>query len=84
MGRHIVQNSLAYFSVCFFLTLNIKMRKMVTTVKSGASKKSIETILKKVSKELKPKGINAHKYLGKVKLSKNPLDIQKELRNEWE
>lgn len=58
--------------------------KMITTVKSGATKKSIDAILKKFSKEFYPKGLDAYKYLGKLKLSKNPLEIQKELRNEWE
>lgn len=57
---------------------------MVTTVKPGATKKSIDASLKKAAKELKTNGLKAHNYLGKLKLSRNPLEIQKELRNEWE
>lgn len=33
---------------------------------------------------MKPKGIDAHKYLGKISLKKDALTIQKELRNAWE
>ena len=57
---------------------------MVTTLKQGATKKNIKTILKKLKKELKPKGVDVYKYLGEISLQKDALDIQKELRNEWQ
>jgi len=57
---------------------------MVTTLKQGATKKNIKTILEKLKKELKPKGVDVYKYLGKISLQKDALDIQKELRNEWQ
>jgi len=38
---------------------------------------------KKIMK-LVPKGINAKKYYGKLKLKEDPIQIQKRLRNEWE
>lgn len=30
------------------------------------------------------KGVNTKKYCGVIKLKKDPLDIQKEMRNEWQ
>lgn len=57
---------------------------MVTTLKQGASKKNIRDILDKLAKELKSKGVNVHKYCGKIQLKKDALTIQKELRDEWE
>ncbi|MDT0678629.1 hypothetical protein [Autumnicola musiva] len=57
---------------------------MITTLKPGATKKSIKTILKSLSKETRTKGVNAHEFVGKINLKKDPLDIQRDLRNEWE
>ncbi len=57
---------------------------MVMVLRSGATKKSIRIILENLAKELKPKGVDVYKYVGKISLKKDALDIQKELRNEWE
>lgn len=57
---------------------------MVTTLKQGATKKSIQRLLKDLTKELKPKGVDVYKYVGKINLHKDALTIQKMLRNEWE
>ena len=57
---------------------------MVTTLRQGATKKSIRSILENLAKELKPKGVDVYKYVGKISLKKDALNIQKELRNEWE
>ena len=57
---------------------------MVMTIKQGATKKSIKNILDYLSKEIKPKGIDVYKYVGKISLKKDALNIQRELRNEWE
>lgn len=57
---------------------------MVITIRRGASRKSILNKLETIAKEIKPKGIDTHKYLGKISLKKDALTIQKELRNEWE
>jgi hypothetical protein len=57
---------------------------MVTTIKQGATKKSIRSILKNLAKELKPKGVDVYKYVGKISLNKDAMNIQRELRNEWE
>ncbi len=57
---------------------------MVTTLKQGATKKSIQSLLKNLAKELKPKGVDVYKYVGTISLQKDALAIQKALRNEWE
>ena len=57
---------------------------MVTTLRQGATKKSIRSLLENLAKELKPKGVDAYKYVGKISLKKDALNIQRELRNEWE
>ena len=56
---------------------------MVTTLKQGATKKSIKRILEQLKKDVKPKGVDVYKYLGKIKLKKDALSLQKEMRNEW-
>ena len=57
---------------------------MVMTIKQGATKRSIIKLLENLSKELKPNGVDVHKYVGKISLKKDALTIQKELRDEWE
>lgn len=63
---------------------------MVITIKSGEEEKNIQILLNKLShslqkeKKLKRKKI-LNKTFGKIKLhpSKSPMEIQKELRDEW-
>lgn len=55
---------------------------MVTILKQGATKKSIKKVLENFTKELKPKGVDVYKYVGKINLNKDALAIQNELRNE--
>ena len=55
---------------------------MVMIMKKGASEKSILKILKKLQ-EKSDKGIDIKKYTGKIKFKKSGLEIQKELRDEW-
>lgn len=57
---------------------------MVMTLRYGATKKSIRRIFENLTKELKPKGVDVYKYVGKISLKKDALNIQRELRNEWE
>jgi len=54
---------------------------MVTVIKKGADRINIQKALESVKVG---EGINAFKYCGKVKLEKEPLTIQKKLRDEWE
>lgn len=53
---------------------------MVTIIKKGTSKKELEIALANLST---PKKLNAHKYLGIVKLDEDPIQTQQRLRNEW-
>ncbi|MFM7486863.1 MAG: hypothetical protein ACKOC0_06930 [Cytophagales bacterium] len=39
---------------------------------------------KRFNEALHSKGVDTRKYCGVIKLQKDPLAIQKELRNEWE
>lgn len=55
---------------------------MVITIRQGDSKKNILKILEQISKK-STKGIDIKKFVGKVKIQKNPLQIQKNLRDEW-
>ena len=54
---------------------------MVLVLKKGASKREIQSIEKKLNIK---KGVDIMKYCGKIKLSVDPLTIQKKVRDEWE
>ncbi len=54
---------------------------MVITIKEGESKTSIDRKLKKLYAG--KKGFQAYKYLGKIKIDEEPMEIQKRLRDEW-
>jgi len=54
---------------------------MVLILKKGASKKDMQSIEKKLKTK---EGVDVLKYCGKIKLKKDALIIQKELRNEWQ
>jgi hypothetical protein len=65
--------------------MNLENNKvMVTVLKQGATKKSIQRILQQLIKEVKPKGVDVYQYCGAIKLKKDALNIQRDLRNEWE
>ena len=57
---------------------------MVTILKKGTKKERIRKILERLIREKQSKGIDAYKFLGTIRLKKDALDIQKDLRNEWE
>ncbi len=56
---------------------------MVLVLKDGANKREIEAIEKKLSKGASS-GFNAKKYNGVLKIKGDALEIQKQLRSEWE
>lgn len=56
---------------------------MVTFLKHGATKKNIKKILDGISKEREMVGVDTYKFCGKIKLKRDALVIQKELRDEW-
>lgn len=53
---------------------------MVTVIKEGSKGSSIQKLLNSIKSK---KGLRAKKHSGVLKLKKNPLTIQKEMRNEW-
>ena len=57
---------------------------MILILKSGASKKEIEVIEKKLYKGKVSGGFNAEKYNGVIKLKEDSLAIRLKLRNEWD
>ena len=57
-----------------------KELKMTTKIKRGAD---IETIKKALSKIKTKKSLDASKYSGSITSIIDPLQIQKELRDEW-
>ncbi len=54
---------------------------MATVIRKKSAKRDIS---KKFNKAIRLKGVDTRKYCGVIKLSKDPLILQKELRNEWE
>ena len=54
----------------------------MSQIKEKKEKNRITRIIK--SKASKPKGVNTLKYCGTIKLKRDPLEIQKKLRDEWE
>lgn len=54
---------------------------MVTVIKKGTSFKRINKALENLKKPQKV--LNASKYCGTIRLSKDAMKIQSELRNEW-
>ena len=61
-----------------------KTLSMTTVLKSGAGKRSIQDLLKKLSQRKTRKGIDASKYCGTVKFKEDGLVLQKRWRDEWE
>ncbi len=57
---------------------------MVTILKSGAGKRSIQSVLKKINERQPKKGMDAFKYCGTVKFKEDGLTLQKKWRDEWE
>lgn len=54
---------------------------MVHILKKGATKQDMQDIDKKLQKKT---GVNTKKYCGTIHLKQDPLDIQKQLRDEWQ
>ncbi len=57
---------------------------MVTVIKKGTKKESINKLLKTLSQRPSRKGIDAYKYCGTVKFKEDALVLQKRWRSEWE
>ena len=57
---------------------------MVLVLKKGATKAEIAALEKKLYGQKAAGGFNAKKYNGVLTLKDDPLQIQKNLRDEWE
>ena len=57
---------------------------MIIKVKKGTTKKYIDKLLERTTRQKRSGGINAQKYCGVLTIDPDPLVIQKKLRNEWE
>ena len=57
---------------------------MVTILKAGAGKRSIQSVLKKIGERQLKKGIDAQKHCGTVKFKEDGLILQRRWRDEWE
>lgn len=55
---------------------------MTTVIKKGSSIRTINKVLAKLLAK-QDKGFDAKKFCGALKLKKDALLIQKDLRNEW-
>ena len=53
---------------------------MVLVIKHGTTAKKLSKLLKKMKTK---KGLDTKKYSGVLKLKEDPMQIQKQLRNEW-
>lgn len=58
-----------------------KISDMVTIIKKGATAQTIKKKYEKVVSSPSKKDIR--KYCGVISLKKNPVDLQKEWRDEW-
>jgi hypothetical protein len=56
---------------------------MTVIITKDTPKVEFNKILKSFQENKKSKGVDTSKYCGVIKLAKDPLNIQKELRDEW-
>ena len=56
---------------------------MTVVLDKRTKKKEFQKILASMVSEKNAKGVNTLKYCGIIKLDKDPLVIQKEMRDEW-
>lgn len=57
---------------------------MVPIIKKGTTKEKIQVLLTQQQVNQIRKGIDLHKYCGKLNLKEDPLKLQKKWRNECE
>lgn len=57
---------------------------MVTIIKRGSTKEEINAKLELLNTGKSQKGIDLNKFCGSIKLKEDPLELQKQWRNEWE
>lgn len=57
---------------------------MTIIINKNTTKKEFEKLLSTFNKKKKEKVMDVSKHCGVLKLKKDPLQIQKEMRNDWE
>jgi hypothetical protein len=57
---------------------------MITVLKKGSDKATIQEVLKKIAEYPSRRSLDAYKYCGTVKFREDGLKLQKRLRDEWE
>ena len=57
---------------------------MVMEIRKGDNKQNIEELLAQLGSERPLNGIDAYKYCGILNLEDSPIDIQKQMRSEWD
>ena len=57
---------------------------MTVIIKKDIDKKEFEKILIAFKKNKRSRGVDTSKHCGSIKLNKDSLIIQKEMRDEWE
>jgi len=57
---------------------------MTVIIKKNIDKKEFRKILISLEKNKQSKGVDTSKHCGSIKLKKDSLIIQKEMRDEWE
>ena len=65
-----------------FLIFDKDLETMVTVIKKGTPKDEIKKQIDEVVSKAPKKDIR--KYAGKLKMDIDPLEYQKQMRNEWE
>ena len=53
-------------------------------IRKGDNKQNIEDLLAQLGSERPANGIDAYKYCGILNLEDSPIDIQKQMRSEWD
>lgn len=56
---------------------------MVMVLKKGSDKKSINAVLKKISKKSSKNGLKTSRYAGTVKFQEDGLVLQNRWRDKW-
>ena len=56
---------------------------MEIVIKNGMKKREIERKLKELENSSEKKPFNPYKYLGKIDWKEAPMNIQKQMRDEW-
>ena len=80
----ILQNALPESFRIFLSLSQLNISQMVAILKKGENRKNMQKLLDKLSKKQEPKGIDVHKYCGTIRLKKDALAIQKDMRDEWD